>query len=392
MTHIALSPRYSPFQWLSWGACGEDPIGAMHALREGPDLDILTTAPYTLLEKCFLLGPDLVPELVQMISPPRRTWDFLSRLWAAYTNCVAYTHWKIFWMCLSQSQLDEACLVRETSGNEAVVRYDSLVGRLAEVMTVHWENHFQYPDFSGWRVLFQAAVRLDGLRVAIQHGCISPMLVYLRAGGPKCPESIYRSNTWTDLSSERLTHRLRHWAREVRAAGQDLEEYGQWEHRHLFSEGRNFELWQWAFDGCIACGTCVTFRVVNFTYGADANDWQIWMSSSSDERVGDFLEGLEEEYAIQDLPGMWPEATCQCQAEDTQDTWSRGIQNFWLSRRRRRRLRRYFGLTKEDFDNAYNSNVKEIVADEVERGKKRKARQEQFFKEADITPIPDPPY
>jgi len=63
------------------------------------------------------------------------------------------------------------------------------------------------------------------------------MLTYLGFGDFR---QRYFFGSWSDLGSERLTHKLRYWAKEVISAGQQLEVYGRWEHERIVSANRAF--------------------------------------------------------------------------------------------------------------------------------------------------------
>jgi hypothetical protein len=295
----------------------------------------------------------------------------------------------MFWLCLGKSQLDSSCLVRKISREDAPPEYIALVEKLAKVLGDHW-FYFQvwpdfpeYPDFGGWRAIFRTVVSLDGLRVAFGHDGGSPMLTYLRLNVP------YSDLSRADLSNQRLTHKLRHWATEIFNAGQNLEEYGKWERERLFAKNWRFRRY------CRVKGaTCLTYRVVGFTYGALPGDWQIWVSLSSDECVGEFWNLLAERESTLCMPGAWPaiEDRCWvCDPEDTQHPSALGWP-FYTSRRRRRRMVRYFDMTKESFDKLYHVGKRQNVAILTKEVKQQEARRRQFFKEAGITPPPKLPY
>jgi hypothetical protein len=181
-----------------------------------------------------------------------------------------------------------------------------------------------------------------------------------------------------DVSSQRLTHRLRHWVQEILNAGQDLEEYGRWEYQRL-------------------SGSCVfhtrdeedlEVHFVKFIYGKKPQDWQIWVSTSMDELAGEFWESLQvdDEDVALDLPGAWPEIRS---SEEPDYIWHRW--NHRNSRRRRRRWLRYLGLTNADEDEEFAKTWpcekwKDDLVKRTEIGKQDKARRAQFFKEAGITP------
>ncbi|ETI23224.1 hypothetical protein G647_05022 [Cladophialophora carrionii CBS 160.54] len=360
-------------------------LEAIQAICEGPELDDLTNSPEVTISNLSSVSSfQALSHVIQLVSPPWSTRELSARLQAAYDACSPRLDSDRFWLCLSQSQLDPACLVRKISEEDAPPVYGSLVVILAAVLADHWIFSLECPDFSGWRTIFQAAVGLDGLRVAIEHDVHSPMLAYLGF------YSLERQPSWANLSTQRLTHKLRHWVTEISNAGQDLLQYGKWEHERLVAEG-------WTFQYSVFCRNdrCSTFRVVDFTYGAGPEDWQIWVSLSSDECVGEFWNLLTDRESKLCIPGAWPEtedwACWVCHPEDTQDPSALGWP-FSTSRRRRRRVVRYFDLTKERFDEVYGLKKRRYVAYMTEEGKKRKARRKRFFGEAGIAPPPKLPY
>ncbi|KIW71376.1 hypothetical protein PV04_03552 [Phialophora macrospora] len=368
-------------------AQSEKALEVIHALREGPELNDLVASPQSLLK--FSTRPFnayLLPGLIQMISPPWSTWSLSTRLEAAYDSCKAYLGSDAFWLYLAKPQLDSSCLVGEISQEDAPPLYISLVEKLAKVLGDHWRYPVECPDFGGWRAIFRTAVGLDGLRVAFEHDSSSPMLTYLGLIPLEmlCPSNL----SWADLSNERLTHKLRHWATEILKAGQDLQEYGKWEREHLIAKGREFR------SPCqIQNTSCLTLRIVGFTYGAVPDDWQIWVSLSSDERAGEFWNLLAERESPLYMPGAWPanEDRCwNCDREDTQNPSVLGWE-YPCSRRRRRRMVRYFDLTKESVDEICG-RVRYDVEYYSKNGRKQKAWREQFFKEAGTTPPPRLPY
>ncbi len=256
---------------------------------------------------------------------------------------------------------------------------DSLVCRLAGVLSAHWRNVIKCPDFPGWRHLFQTAVHLGGIRTTFEFAYGSPMLIYLDLFhldyGPPC---ITDQCSWSQFSSQRLTHKLRSWVREVLYAGQDLQEYGRWEREWLSAHGERF----------LPAGirtVAVPCHVVNFTSGPNPEDWEIWATLSTEECVGDFWEGLENPDL--EIPGSWPDPWMTSgNNHDTQD-FRNHVSWFRLSRRRRRRLVRYWGLTREQYHKYWNKSRRENNAREMEEEKVRKKRQKQFFKEAGIIPL-----
>ena len=354
-------------------------------VREGLDLDGLKDNPQSFLKTCLMFSGSFLPDVCQVVSLSLDTLDTLDpavRLEAAYHACSAYNCATEFWFCYPGSQLDKAHLVRKTSANESIEQYESLVQRLAIVMAQNWAGYAsQY--LGGWRALFQAAVSLGGLRNAFQHDCQSPMLMFLWNISSHLASFSYSSS---DFSHERLTHKLRYWASEVLAAGQDLQDYGAWEHQKLF--GQEPCLYT-CYVGRTRCFT--GFHVVNFAYGPDPSEWKIWVALSADEPVGDFFESLEDPDMPLDLPGAWP-TSMAAYNEDTQNLGSI-IWSFSLSRRHRWRMRRYYGLTEEQFDEDYDyfDKLYEITRSRELR-RDENLRREQFFKEAGISPIPNPPY
>ncbi|OCT54931.1 hypothetical protein CLCR_02790 [Cladophialophora carrionii] len=354
------------------------------AMCEGPELDDLTSSQEVIIST--LIQFDSFQELshvIPLVSPPWSTRELSARLQAAYRACYSRLHSDRFWLCLSQSRLDPACLMRKISEEDAPPVYDTLVVILARVLADHWRFSLECPDFSGWRAIFQAAVSLDGLRVAIEHDVQSPMLAYLGFYSTEGQPS------WADLSTQRLTHKLRSWVTEISNAGHDLQQYGKWEHERLVAEGRTFR-----YSKSCENDRCLTFRVVDFTYGAGPEDWQIWVSLSSDECVGEFWNLLADRESEFCIPGAWPETEdWECRRyheKDTQDPLSLGW-SFFTSRRRRRRMVRYFDLTKEMFDKVYDIGGRGLVALLAKEGKERKARRKRFFKEAGISPPPKLP-
>jgi hypothetical protein len=378
------SYAWSCIEYCALRFSGTDISEALHVLMESPELDDLIASPQSLLSHFVIpYGAYVVPRLIQMISPPWSTWNLSARLEAAYYVCQAKLHSDLFWLCLGKSQLDSSCLVRKVSRENAPPLYIALVEKLAVVLSDHWSHYWECPDFGGWRSLFRTVVGLDGLRVGFEHDCASPMLTYLRLD-PPC-----RDLSWADLSNQRLTHKLRHWATEIFDAGQDLQEYGKWERERLLAEDLTFR------PRCFGRSDgCLTLRIVNFTYGAVPEDWQIWVSLSSDEWVGEFWNLLAEQDSTLCLPGAWPTIEDRCRVCDPEDIQDPSARRLWFlrSRRRRRRMVRYFDLTKESFEEYYGLERRRYVASSCASGKRRKARREQFFKEAGITPPPKLPY
>ena len=316
-----------------------------------------------------------------MSSPRWRATNFTYRLALAYRACSALKHSNTFWLLFAQPQLTPNCLVSEDL-NEVPGQHSSLVCHLAGVLSDHWRNDIECSDFSGWQHLFRTAVRLNGFRAAFESGHSSPMLVYL--GFFHLDHDPYYGTywcSWSDFSSERLTHRLRAWIRELIDAGQDLQEYGRWEREWLSVQGQQFPPTGARHRVGYAC------HVANFTYGPKLEDWEIWAVLSSEECVGEFWESLSDPGLS--VPGSWPTPWMTSASDhDTQDFEKHEI-DFRMSKRRRRRLVGYWGLTREQFEQYYDLDMRTYVAKKMEEGKQRKARQKQFFKEAGITPLPN---
>ncbi|KIW89809.1 uncharacterized protein Z519_09238 [Cladophialophora bantiana CBS 173.52] len=313
----------------------------------------------------------ILRRIMHMISPPWNTFDFESRRNLAFYTCLQPVEAQQFWLCLSQTQLDSVCLVMRTENLE---RHESLVGRLSYQMSQFWDNNnTDSRDFSGWCSILHAAVRAGGLRTAFEHGCRSPMLVYL--GGDIYDHfGYYRaSRSRASLNSQRLTYKLRHWAQEVLNAGQDLTEYGRWESQYLLS-GEPFALREGS----------LSIHIVNFVYGKRPEDWQIWISTSADEYTAEFWESLNalDEEPVLELPGAWP--AIEESARDIRRYWE-GRNRHEYSRRKRRRWLRYMNLTMKDEEDEFVEGWRMRIAETMERGKRGKARRAQFFKEAGIT-------
>ncbi|KAJ9612083.1 hypothetical protein H2200_003678 [Cladophialophora chaetospira] len=380
------------FTWIPLKADREDTTEVIQVFKESAEIDALH-APQQVTEavRYFTVHAtvDALSFLLCTISPPWSSWDLNSRLEAAYNACQASKPSETFWLCLSQSRLDLDCVVRPKLRNRKPVGNKSLARRLAKVLATYWTIGFaERPDYDGWRDVLRTVVSSGGLRVGFDYNCKSPMLAYLGLD-----LSIgYFALSWTDLSTERLTHKLRHWAKEVMDAGQQLEEYGRWERERILSEDALFSTCSKGFRNC---AECATFRIIKFEYGTIPDDWSIWVAMSSDEYAGEFFENLD---SRTELPGAWPEKSTP--HDESRDTHIFRDDLGWLqyrcvcSRRRRRRFARYYGLLDDHVKSIYNADPHaDWPTDESKKlWEKRRAEQARFFEEAGITPPPRAQY
>jgi hypothetical protein len=382
---------------LTWSAPRPQRTAAVHALTRGPDIEELIGDPDDMASFIANHADDL-SSVLHLVWPPLPSWDASIRLKMAYTCCWAAFSAGLFWKCLGESQLKKTDLVRKIeTTNGLYEKHESLVQHLSLVIATYWNGGVQLPDrdlkeSGGWLSLFRMAIHLGGLKIGFQHGCYSPMLTFLFDQHEtwvvsdellECARPKFANQRLAQLSSERLTHKLRFWAREVQRAGQDLKHYGSWESKFLSASGERFSLCRYG------CDTCTTFKVVKFIFGASPLDWQVWVSTSADEATGDFWRELTEPEASYAVPGEWPEEIRRCPGvQSNQDFWlpdREESSRFFRSKRHRRRLRRYCGT-----DNGSNTPNFSISGLKVEREWYRLCanKQKEFFLENDIPPIP----
>lgn len=344
-------------------------------------LDELSNNPFRLLAHSNKSSPQATAHIINMISPPWATSEFGTRLEAAYYACTPRQHSDAFWLCLSQSRLDSSCLVRRLRNADVNCRNESLVCCLGRLMCRFWTrgSGSSYQDYTGWRSLLHATVRLGGLQASFEHDCQSPMLGCLFPG-QSFDRDEYYTNSIASLSSHRMTHSLRQWAREIHLAGQDLELYGQLENRYLDRWGRLHGAYSHALLPNLWSGH------VKFVYGKSPDDWQIWMvttladaysSESWDGVQNDIQQDIEPSLP---LPGAWPDTRADSESSDYERPrcWE-------LSKRRRRRYLRYMGLPKDQSDEIF-PYWKAMGEDHVKDQKQSKALRDQFFKDQGITP------
>ncbi|KIX08582.1 uncharacterized protein Z518_03238 [Rhinocladiella mackenziei CBS 650.93] len=344
----------------------------------------IASLPHTLGDWCECV-PHLVPTLVQRICPPLSTLDFDSRLKNAYIACWTCVSPDVFWLYLCQSQLTAFCLVRWHDERESIVQV------LARGMSQWWTGDRECKDFSDWQSLLQSAIAMDGLQLSFEHGCPSPMLNYLEFVYEYEPTALWTyRGSWPDLTSERLTYRLQCWAREVQAAGQDLEEYGQWEYQQVVAEYAKYAEDSPADqDGHFSFAACypavASGRLVAFTYGKQPQDWRIWISTSLDEYAAEFWETvhLVPDAPDPDLPGAWPHS-----AEVNGDMTKFWQSGFKYSRKGVRRWRQHLISIGESEDDEFEKGWREMNKNRARIYERKRAMRARFFQNAGITPPP----
>ena len=382
VTTITLTNILSSISCLSWATISSKEK-AVQLLLDGPVPDELVDpdAEY-ILHGGFIMMEKGIQLMLQHVLPPWSTWDFDKRLVAAYGFCNARRFVYDFWACLDQSRLDPDCLIRSTN-YLAQASYESLVGRLSVTLAAHWAGHHNTRDFGGWRSLLYDALHHGAIKVAFDHKCDSPMLGFLFS----TPRRRYyrRRYGWlsSDLSPERLTHKLQFWARTVQEGGQDLKQYGKLEAKWLSLRTSGYRL-------CMSngCKACATFKVTGFRFGGDPSQWQIWISTSVEEMAGTFWHNvIEDPDPAANTPGGWFEEQTPC--TDLPDSVS--LSWFFYSRRHLRRLLRYLGLTEEEFRGDAGKEWHKYSPTWFGGAALRRSdaeRQQKFFLKHGIPPIP----
>ncbi|KAL3458369.1 hypothetical protein BJX64DRAFT_279957 [Aspergillus heterothallicus] len=112
-----------------------------------------------------------------------------------------------------------------------------------------------------------------------------------------------KSSKWSLLSP------LRNWVSELKAVGVDIEAYGAKENA-LHKSGRSFMefyLHKGALIDILSTDEIIEdsleFRVLDFTYGPEPDDWYIWVTNPLDEFAGEFWELVNRQSEI--MPGTW---------------------------------------------------------------------------------------
>ncbi|KIW16927.1 hypothetical protein PV08_04117 [Exophiala spinifera] len=308
---------------------------------------------------------EMLSNVMAIVSDHGHDIDFEIRLKMAYNGCTSQRPVQEFWQVLLQQKLDSTCLVRLNV--EETQNHESLVVRLAQTMSG------EPIDLEGWRLLLRQAISLDGIRISFGHSCGSPMLQYLMFD---LGERAFLGQSG-DLDHQRLTRRLRNWAYEVELAGQDLQVYGSLEEALLADIDPVFSLRE------NVSGSDVKVKVLKFTYGPSAEDWEMWVTTSMDEAAADFWEMLDPDEPLHHIPGSWPEANLSIESNSEVENyrWYRPV-----SRRRRSRWLRYLGLGRMSEFETFGPDVRAEVKWSAEAGKRTKQRRKTFYLENNITP------
>ncbi|KAL3447631.1 hypothetical protein BJX65DRAFT_89859 [Aspergillus insuetus] len=156
----------------------------------------------------------------------------------------------------------------------------------------------------GWRqMLRDAGEGLADLQQVSSTLCETPLITFLRAWGESLDR--YRSYRWSSFTSA-----LRKWVSELQAVGVDLEEYGELE-REMHRNGdvdRQIEMTVIQGDMNYFKATDppadrLKFRLLDFTYGPEPEDWFVWVTNPLDEFAGQFWRMVEREVEV--MPGTW---------------------------------------------------------------------------------------
>jgi hypothetical protein len=184
---------------------------------------------------------------------------------------------------------------------------DTLLHRVTECMAFDFAWKITR-NADGWRqMLRDASVAPADLHQVSSTMCETPLVTFLRAWGLAL--NYPRPYPWS------FTPALRKWVSELQALGVDLEEYGELE-RELHRNGDvSLELKldighdrmgnMNAFTDPEPVSRWVTFRLLDFTYGPEPEDWFIWVTNPLDEVVGQFWRMVEREVEV--IPGTWIE-------------------------------------------------------------------------------------
>jgi hypothetical protein len=156
----------------------------------------------------------------------------------------------------------------------------------------------------GWRqMLKDAGEALADLQQVSSTLWETPLITFLRAWGQAL--EWHRPYEWSSFVPA-----LRKWVSELQAVGVDLEEYGELE-RELHRNGdvdtqielsaalaeMNF------FTETDPPAERLKFRLLDFTYGPEPEDWFVWVTNPLDEFAGQFWRMVEREVEV--MPGTW---------------------------------------------------------------------------------------
>jgi hypothetical protein len=163
-----------------------------------------------------------------------------------------------------------------------------------------------HDDDVEWRRLLKEAVAVDAHWCAFEHG-ISPFCAFIQG-------------SFREDRSQEPTGALRNWILELQAADADVLAYGEQEKCLRASTGKliNQILLQPCPKGpeynhggiTSVCDGRTETRIINFTFGPQSEDWQIWLGPYWDELVEQFWDmlenGCDDEMELR-IPGLWPE-------------------------------------------------------------------------------------
>ncbi|KAL2855654.1 hypothetical protein BJX68DRAFT_231018, partial [Aspergillus pseudodeflectus] len=178
---------------------------------------------------------------------------------------------------------------------------DTLLHRVTECMAFDFGLE-KTQNADGWRqMLRDASVAPADLHQVSSTMCETPLVTFLRGWGLALTH--LRRCQWS------FTPALRKWVSELQALGVDLEEYGELE-RELHRNGDvDLEL-ELGIDQGIdffkdakPVSKWFKFRLLDFTYGPEPEDWFIWVTNPLDEVVGQFWRMVEREVEV--MPGTW---------------------------------------------------------------------------------------
>lgn len=136
---------------------------------------------------------------------------------------------------------------------------------------------------ASWQAFLKEAIGLKA-HFATYEQSLSPLASFLHG--------LDLNHTKIGLSEQPQLH----WLQSLQRAGANLVEYGRLEKRIVKTSNNPVRLW--------LRGYFIDLYIINFAYGSEPEDWNVWFSWPLDEWAGEFWHMIENPELF-DIPGAW---------------------------------------------------------------------------------------
>jgi hypothetical protein len=112
-----------------------------------------------------------------------------------------------------------------------------------------------------------------------------------------CFKSNFLNRIWElQRWMEYLVAMLARWVKMLLKCGIDLEDYGRWEQLNMQNDDKDltFEWREYVIEKEQYVSHSFDFRLINFSYGPQPEDWKFWFSELTDPFAGEFWAIVEE--------------------------------------------------------------------------------------------------